>query len=98
MDTGNVIRPLILEESANEAEALVSTLRNAGYAIRHKYIEDTEDLQEALESQTWDLLLAAQQVGNFPASQALSIIKKSAMISPALFLATNWTIPPPLSC
>ncbi len=73
----NVIRPLILEESANEAEALASALRNAGYAIRYKHIEDTEDLQEALENQTWDLLLAVQQVGNFPATQALSIIKKS---------------------
>jgi len=84
LDTGNVIRPLILEESANEAEALVSTLRNAGYAIRHKYIEDAEDLQEALESQTWDLLLAAQQTSTFPATQALSIIKKSGNDIPSI--------------
>jgi len=86
LDTGNVIRPLILEESANEAEALVSTLRNAGYAIRHKYIEDAEDLQEALENQTWDLLLAAQQASSFPVIQALSIIKKSGNDIPSIVL------------
>ena len=70
MDNANVIRPLILEESANEAEALASALRNAGYAIRNKHIEDAEDLQEALEGQNWDLLLAAQQIGDFTATQA----------------------------
>jgi len=80
----NVIRPLILEESANEAEALASALRNAGYAIRYKYIEDAEDLQDALENQTWDLLLAAQQIGSFPATQALSIIKKSGNDIPGI--------------
>ncbi|NOX91781.1 MAG: EAL domain-containing protein [Gammaproteobacteria bacterium] len=80
----NVIRPLILEESANEAEALASALRNAGYAIRYKHIEDAEDLQEALESQTWDLLLAARQIATFPATQALSIIKKSGRDIPGI--------------
>ena len=81
---GNVIRPLILEESANEAEALASALRNAGYAVRYKHIEDAEDLQEAVENQSWDLLLAAETVGEFSATQALSIIKKSGKDIPCL--------------
>ncbi len=84
MDNGNVIRPLILEESANEAEALASALRNAGYAIRYKHIEDTEDLQEALEGQPWDLLLAAQQTDMAPVMQALSIVKKSGNDIPGI--------------
>lgn len=81
---GNVIRPLILEESANEAEALASALRNAGYAVRYKHIEDAEDLQEAVENQSWDLLLAAESVGDFSATQALSIIKKSGKDIPCI--------------
>ena len=89
MDNANVIRPLILEESANEAEALASALRNAGYAIRYKHIEDAEDLQEALEGQSWDLLLAAQQIGNFPATQALSIIKKSGKDIPGIVFGSE---------
>jgi len=84
LDNGNVIRPLILEDSANEAEALASALRNVGYAVRYKHIEDAEDLQEALESQSWDLLLAAQQVGDFTATQALSIIKQSGKDVPCI--------------
>jgi diguanylate cyclase (GGDEF)-like protein/PAS domain S-box-containing protein len=89
LDNANVIRPLILEESANEAEALASALRNAGYAIRYKHIEDAEDLQEALEEQKWDLLLAAQQVGDFTATQALAIIKKSGKDIPGIVFGSE---------
>ena len=89
MDNGSVIRLLILEESANEAEALASALRNAGNAVRYKHIEDAEDLQEALENQSWDLLLAAQQVGDFAATQALSIIKKSGKDVPCIVFGSE---------
>lgn len=84
MDNGNVIRPLILEESANEAEALASALRNVGYAVRYKHIEDAEDLQEAIDEKSWDLLIAAQQVGDFAATQALSMIKQSGKDIPCI--------------
>ena len=89
MDNGNVIRPLILEESANEAEALASALRNVGYAVRYKHIEDAEDLQEALDNKSWDLLLAAQQVGDFAATQALSIIKQSGKDIPCIIYGSE---------
>jgi len=89
LDNANVIRPLILEESANEAEALASALRNAGYAVRYKYVEDAEDLQEALENQSWDILLAAQQIGDFSAIQALGIIKKSGKDIPCVVFASE---------
>jgi diguanylate cyclase (GGDEF)-like protein/PAS domain S-box-containing protein len=91
LDNANVIRPLILEESANEAEALAGALRNAGYAVRYKHIEDAEDLQEALEAQSWDILLATQQVGDFIATQALSIIKKSGKDIPAIIFGGERT-------
>ncbi len=84
MENGNVIRLIILNESANEAEALTSVLRNTGYAVRYKHIEDAEDLQEVLEDQPWDLLLSNQQVGDFTATQALSAIKKSGKDIPCI--------------
>jgi len=89
LDNGNVIRPLILEESANEAETLASALRNVGYAVRYKHIEDAEDLQEALDNKSWDLLLAAQQVGDFTATQALSIIKQSGKDVPCIIFGSE---------
>ena len=91
MDNGNVIRPLILEESANDAEALASALRNAGYAVRFKHIEDSEGLEEALASKNWDLLLTAQKVGDLSANQAISIIKKAGKDIPCIVMGGDHT-------
>ena len=77
MENGNIIRPLILEESANDAEALAGALRNAGFAVRYKHIKDSDELQKAIDGKTWDLLLAAQQVGDLTATQAIAMVKKS---------------------
>ncbi|WP_455198902.1 EAL domain-containing protein [Kaarinaea lacus] len=89
MDNGNVIRTLILDESANDAEAMASLLRNAGYAVRYKHVEDGEDLQEALNGKSWDLLLAAEKVGDFPATQAINVIKEARKDVPCIITGAD---------
>ena len=89
MDNGNVIRPLILEESSNDAEALANALRNIGYAVRYKHVEDGEDLQAALDEQSWDILLAATQVGDYTAQQALLLIKQSGKDVPVVIFGPD---------
>lgn len=89
MDSGNVIRPLILDESANDAEALASLLRNAGYAVRFKHIQNSEELQEAVNGKTWDLLLTSQQVGDLSAIQAISVIKQARKDIPCVVTGSD---------
>jgi len=89
LDSGNVIRPLILDESANDAEALASLLRNAGYAVRFKHIQNSEELQEAINGKTWDLLLTSQQVGNLSAIQAISVIKQARKDIPCVVTGSD---------
>lgn len=84
MDTGNIIRPLIMEESSNDAEALASSLRNSGFAVRYRHIEDGEDLQAALDEQNWDILLAASQVGDYRAPDAIAAIKQAGKDIPCI--------------
>jgi len=84
LDTGNVIRPLILEQSSNDAEALASSLRNAGFAVRYRHVEDDEDLQNALDEQDWDILLAASEVGDYRALDALATIKRAGKDIPCI--------------
>ena len=84
MDTGNVIRPLILEESSNDAETLASNLRNASFAVRYHHIEDNEDLQSALDKQAWDILLATSQVGDYRALDAVATIKRAGKDIPCI--------------
>lgn len=70
------IRLLILDDSQNHAEHLVSLLRNAGHATRAHQITSMEDLQERLQ-QTWDLCLARPETSAMTAQQACLTIKQA---------------------
>jgi len=79
------IRLLILEDSQNEAERLVSLFRNSGRSTRVHRLTSAEDLQEVLQ-QTWDLLIAAPSSENLPPNEAVSIIRRLAKDIPVIQL------------
>jgi len=53
------LRLIIIEDSLNEAEAIVSILKNAGVAVRMQFIEDMEDLEDALSPNSHDLVFCS---------------------------------------
>ena len=67
------IRLLILDDSLNNAERIVSVLRNAGHATRAHRITSVEDLQECLQ-QNWDLCIATPETSFMSAQQAFGLI------------------------
>src|SRR5690554_2651366 len=77
---------LILDPSQNDAESLISLLRNAGKATRAHRVTSEEDLEEALKSGNWDLLLARDLEQEFTADAALAMIKRMDKDIPCLFL------------
>lgn len=79
------IRLLILEDSQNEAERLVSLFRNAGQATRVHRITSDEDLTEALQ-QTWDMLISAPSSENLEPSDAVGAIRRQAKDIPVIQL------------
>ena len=72
----HAIRVLILDDSQNNAERLVSVLRNAGHATRAHRISSVEDLHESLQ-QSWDLCLACPSTSFMSAADACLIINQS---------------------
>lgn len=56
---------LILETSQNDAEKMISLLRNAGMPTRAKRIEDETQLIEALSEQSCDMLLINESQADF---------------------------------
>ena len=84
MDHDTTVHLLVLVESSHDAEVMASGIRNTGYAVRSKHIEDGEDLEQALEQQSWDLLLCAPAVGDFSAAMALDTVQKSGKDLPVL--------------
>ncbi|UVE17266.1 EAL domain-containing protein [Pseudomonas sp. LS44] len=79
------IRLLILEDSQNEAERLVSLFRNAGRATRVHRLTSSDDLAEALQ-QSWDLLIAAPSSENLEPSEAITAIRRQAKDIPVIQL------------
>lgn len=68
---------LILDPSQNDAESMVSLLRNSGKATRAHRITSEEDLEEALKAGHWDLLLARDDVEQeFGPDGALAMIRR----------------------
>lgn len=77
---------LILDPSQNDADSLISLLRNAGKATRAHRITSEEDLEEALKNSNWDLLLARDIEQEFAADDALAMIRRLDKDIPCLFL------------
>lgn len=67
---------LILDPSQNDAESMVSLLRNSGKATRAHRITSEEDLEEALKTSNWDLLLARDLEQEFGPDDALTMVKR----------------------
>jgi multidomain signaling protein FimX len=82
------IRLLILEDSQNEAERLVSLFRNAGRATRVHRLTSSEDLAEALK-QSWDLLIAAPTSEHLDPHEAISAIRRQAKDIPVIQLLAD---------
>ncbi|MFO7705289.1 MAG: EAL domain-containing protein [Halopseudomonas sp.] len=82
----SAIRLLILEDSQNDAEHLVSLLRNAGHATRAHRITSIEDLQECL-LQTWDLCLAVPKTSFMSATEACELMARQSRDIPFVLIS-----------
>ncbi|MCX7032893.1 MAG: EAL domain-containing protein [Arenimonas sp.] len=61
-----VLRLLLVEDQLEDAEQLISHLRNGGIAVRPQRPEDESDLVRLLETQSIDLVLAAVDAKYLP--------------------------------
>lgn len=77
------VRLLLLEDSQNEAERLISLFRNSGHATRAHRLTSSADLADTLQ-QTWDLLIAARHSENLEPSEALNAIRRQGKDLPFL--------------
>lgn len=79
----NVIKLLLIEDSVEEAEQLISMLRNGGIAVRPARAGNTDELKAQLATQTPDLLLvnlAARGVTLKDASSAANATGKDVAV------------------
>ena len=80
------LRLLIVDDTVEAAEAVVSTLRNAGIAVRPSRPENTDELVHQITQQSPDLVLVGREAALVPASQVLQHVAASGKDLPVLLL------------
>lgn len=82
------VRLLLLEDSQNEAERLVSLFRNAGRATRVQRLTGAEELPVVLQ-QTWDLLICAPESRALSPEDVILAIRRQARDIPIIRLVPS---------
>ncbi len=88
MSKGNdaALRLVVVDDSVEDAEAIVSGLRNAGIAIRPQRPATPEELSALLSGQAIDLVLASRRSQAVPFDQAAQLVAGSGKDIPLLAL------------
>ena len=70
---GVKLRILFVEDSESDAGLIIRQLGLAGYLVDFERVETPDQMKAALVRGSWDLVFSEYQLGNFDASQALTI-------------------------
>ena len=81
------LRLMIVDDSVEDAEAIVSAMRNAGIAVRPLRPASADELGTMLGAQVIDLVLAAQQSSGVPMDEVLQLVKSSGKDLPVIAVA-----------
>lgn len=70
------MRILIVDDSKDDAELLISTLQNGGYEIESEIVDNAISMRFALENQKWDVITSDHSMPKFDAIHALDLAKE----------------------
>jgi two-component system cell cycle sensor histidine kinase/response regulator CckA len=84
------LRVLIVEDSALDAELVVSELRRGGYDVTFTRVETARAMAEALAVATWDVVVSDHELPAFSGPAALSLLQESGLDLP--FIVISGTI------
>ncbi|MCX6303602.1 MAG: PAS domain S-box protein [Bacteroidetes bacterium] len=78
---------LVIEDSQADAELNVRLLRSAGYEVTYQRVESAPEMIEALNGETWDLILSDYLMPNFTVQAALEIYHKGGLNVPFIVIS-----------
>jgi diguanylate cyclase (GGDEF)-like protein/PAS domain S-box-containing protein len=80
---------LLLTHNQNNAENLVSLLRNSGRATRAHMVSSLEDFSTQIQEKTWDLVLAEPKAQDIEPKELFKTIKRLDKDLPVIMLAED---------
>lgn len=85
--TSKILRVLILDDSADDAEQASGVLRQAGYMLKSQRFETGVALETNLDNSQWDLILCAHGMASLPARQVVDLVARKKLVTPVIVLA-----------
>jgi two-component system, cell cycle sensor histidine kinase and response regulator CckA len=84
------LRVLVVEDLEDDLLLLLRELRRGGYDVYSERVETPSTMQEALEQQSWDIVISDYTMPAFNALEALKILQHQALDIP--FIIVSGTI------
>ena len=73
-----VLRVLIVEDSASDAELMVRALRQGGFEVVQERVQTADAMRAALARHPWDVVLSDYSLPHFDAPAALAVVRATA--------------------
>ena len=87
MKQEEIVRCIVIHDDPNEVETSLNAIRAAGLGVRHQRIESQIELDEALENQRWDLILAKPESNDIEISKLAEVLATTNKDIPLIALA-----------
>lgn len=84
-----IINLVVIDDSFDSEEKIISTLRTAGYTARSSRVEDDEDLLEAIKKQTPDLIIYFEDMELISLKQTIECLKKDKKTENCRVISVN---------
>jgi PAS domain S-box-containing protein len=84
------LRTLVVEDSEDDMLLMLRELHRGGYALDYQRVETAEEMQAALDRETWDLVIADYTLPEFSAPDALKLLQHQQRDLP--FIIVSGTI------
>ena len=83
----SALRILVLEDNPPDAELAVRALKTAGWRVEWRCVETEQTFRQALEAESWDLILADFSVPGFGAAAALEHLQHTNRDLPVIVVS-----------
>ncbi|MCL4179322.1 MAG: SpoIIE family protein phosphatase [Verrucomicrobia bacterium] len=81
------IRVLVVEDSEFDARILIGTLKQGGYDPIWRRVESASTMREALQNETWEVVLSDYNLPEFSAPDALRLLQESGLDLPFVIIS-----------
>ncbi|WP_461482173.1 EAL domain-containing protein [Porticoccus sp.] len=90
MASDNALKLLLVHDSFEEANRIVSLLRNANYRAESKHVDQEEVLSKLLQDKPWDLIIGQISGANTPAKAIFALLRRLNSDTPVILISEEY--------